>query len=420
MNIAIFTETYLPFINGIVTHVRLLREGLEKLGHSVLIVTADPSARHHWLDGSILRCPALPLKKIYGYGFASPVSASRLRYLYRFKPDIIHIHNEFAVGFFGMQAAMILGLPMVYTIHTMYDDYLHYVAPSGMTYVLDKTITFYLKQITRQACAVIGPSAKVEALCKRHGIHKKIHLIRNCPDLGAFHPENANHARIDALKTKYGISPDLKVLVSTSRIAKEKSLDVILSYFGRCFARDMEYRLIIVGDGPALEELKELAMQLNLADRVLFTGAVPNAEVPDYCHLGHLFVSASLTEMFSIAMLEALAAGLPAIIRRDVVNKGQIEHGRNGFVFDDEGEFEQHIRGFFALPSDRRGALVASTIASVASYGSMDLAEEVVAVYQEAQTTYAKRPYSRITTKVKGLRGTVLRKFRSQRLPGDG
>jgi len=411
MKIAIFTETYLPFINGVVTHVRLLKDGLEKLGNEVLIVTADPTVRHHHMDGHLLRCPAHTFKKIYGYGVASPVSANRLRYLHRFKPDIIHIHNEFGVGFFGMQAATILSIPMVYTIHTMYDDYLHYVAPSGMTYVLNKTITFYLKQITRQACAVIGPSAKVEELCRRHGIEKKIHLIRNCPDLDAFNPKNANLGQVAALKAKYGITPDAKVLVSTSRIAKEKSLDVIITYFGRCFARDPEYRLLIVGSGPDLEDLKELAAQLGLSDRVLFTGAVPNAEVPNYCHMGSLFVSASLTEMFSIAMLEALAAGLPAVIRRDVVNRGQIDHGVNGFIFDDEAEFDQSVRGFFAMSPEKRDALVASTIASVSSYGSMDLAAEVVAVYKEAQETYAKRPYSRIATKMKGLRGTVLRRF---------
>ncbi len=407
MKIAIFTETYLPYINGVVTHVRLLKQGLEALGHEVLIVSADPTVRHHHMEDGQLRCPAHTFKKIYGYGVASPVSANRLRYLNRFKPDIIHIHNEFGVGFFGMQAATILGIPMIYTIHTMYDDYLHYVAPSGMTFVLNKTITFYLKQITRQACAVIGPSAKVQELCQRHGIRKQIHVIRNCPDLVAFNPANASKDKVDALRNTYGIKPGMKVLISTSRIAKEKSLDVILTYFGRRFFRDSEYRLLIVGGGPDLDGLKEQAGQMGLSDRILFTGAVPNADVPHYCHMADLFVSASLTEMFSIAMLEALAAGLPAIIRRDIVNKGQVEHGVNGFIFDDEEGFDHYVRAFFTMQPEQREALRASTITSVSSYGSADLAAEVVAVYREAQDTYAKRPYSRITKRVKGLRGIV-------------
>ena len=414
MKIAIFTETYLPYINGVVTHIRLLKEGLEQLGHAVLIVTADPKVKHHRVDDGILRCPAHTIKRIYGYGIASPVSANRLRYLYRFKPDIVHIHNEFGVGFFGMQAASLLNIPMVYTIHTMYDDYLHYVAPSGMTFVLNKTISIYLKQLTKRSSAIIGPSEKVKEFCQRHGIHQNVHIIRNCPDLHAFRRDRMRLEQVDALREKYGIPPETKLLIAVSRIAPEKSMDLLIDYFHQCLAGDADYQMMIVGGGPALASLIQQVDRLHLTGKIHFPGSVPNAEVPNYCHMADLFVSASLTEIYSISMLEGLASSLPAVIRRDPVNKGQIEHGVNGFIFDDAAGFEQCIRGYFAMPSDEREKLKASTLASISSYGSAELAAEVVHVYRYSQKKFALRMHNKLTSKIKELRLT--KTFRNRKL----
>lgn len=97
-----FTETYLPQINGVVTHIKILKEGLEALGHTVLIVTADSKAHTHYLKDNVLHCPAHNLKRIYNLDLASPVSRTRLKYLREFRPDIIHVHNEFSIGLSGM------------------------------------------------------------------------------------------------------------------------------------------------------------------------------------------------------------------------------------------------------------------------------------------------------------------------------
>lgn len=400
MKIAIFTETYVPFINGVVTHVRLLKEGLEQLGHDVLIVTADPTVRRHQVKDGILRCPAHNIKKIYNYGVASPISTNRLRYLIKFRPDIIHIHNEFGVGFFGLQSSIILGVPLVYTIHTMYDDYMHYIAPNGMTNVLNKTMSFYLKRFTNNASAIIGPSAKVEEFCKRHGVLAKVYVIPNCPDINAFNPEKQDYKEVLDLKCKFRISPDDKVLLTVSRIAQEKSMDVLINYFVKCFKNDKNYKLIVVGDGPALVSLKEQARLLEVDDKVLFSGAVPNSMVPNYCHMADAFVSASLSEMFSISMLEAMAAGLPAIIRYDEINKGQVTHGVNGYIYNNEVEFENVIRNYFAMTTDKINEFKQNTISSVSNYDSKELAKQVCLVYEIAQNVHNKNLSGKIRNRI--------------------
>ncbi|MEE1393750.1 MAG: glycosyltransferase, partial [Negativibacillus sp.] len=151
MRIAIFTETYLPQINGVVTHIKILKEGLEALGHTVLIVTADSKTRKHYIDGDVLHCPAHNLKRIYGLDLASPVSRARLHYLREFNPDIIHVHNEFSIGLSGMNIAKILHVPVVYTLHTMYDDYIYYIAPKALVPLTTKLSHRYFRYFPQHA-----------------------------------------------------------------------------------------------------------------------------------------------------------------------------------------------------------------------------------------------------------------------------
>ena len=115
MKIAIFAEYYFPYISGVVTHIETLRQVLEAHGHEVLIVTLDPKCDKHYVKGGVLYCPAIPLKRIYGYGIANPLNLKRLHVLKEFGPDVLHIHTEFSMGLFGQFAARKLKKPVVYT-----------------------------------------------------------------------------------------------------------------------------------------------------------------------------------------------------------------------------------------------------------------------------------------------------------------
>lgn len=128
MKIALFSETYLPQINGVATHIKTLKEGLETLGHRVLVVTADPKAAGHYVEHGILHCPAAELKDLYGYGMAASYSPERMRFIKEFSPDIAHVHTEFGIGSTGLETARELRIPLIYTLHTMWDEYLHYIA----------------------------------------------------------------------------------------------------------------------------------------------------------------------------------------------------------------------------------------------------------------------------------------------------
>ncbi len=127
MKIALFTETYLYDINGVVSHVKTLREGLLEKGHEVLVVTADKHCKRHYLEenDNVLHCPAIEMKNLYGLGMAAPYSFKRLQLVEEFDPDVIHIHHEFGIGLSGIVAAKLQRKPLVYTLHTMYDQYIY-------------------------------------------------------------------------------------------------------------------------------------------------------------------------------------------------------------------------------------------------------------------------------------------------------
>lgn len=394
MRIALFTETYTPYINGGVVHVRLLKKGLEALGHEVLVVTASPKVTRHVLKDGVLYCPALEMKKVYSYGLASPISLSRLKLIADFNPDIVHIHNEFGVGLFGLNAAKKLGIPSVYTVHTMYDDYTHYVI-KGFSGAVDSFMSSYLKLLARYSTAIIGPSEKVVAFLRRHGVDRRVFVIDNCPDVEALSPANADYDQALEIRKKYGIPADAKVLTLFCRIAPEKSIDVLIDYFAKEFGGDKSYYLLIIGEGTSREDLMLRAKSLGLSDRIVFTGAVLNADIPPYIHAANAFVTASTSEMFSISMLEAQSAGLPAFVRHDPYNDSQIKEGVNGFVYRDSDEFGAQIRAYFAKTPEEIREFSKGVVDSVSGYGVKELAEKVLEVYRYAQRRLKLQQQSR-------------------------
>ena len=127
-----------------------------------MVVTADPNTHRYYVEEGVLHCPAKSFKRFYNYGLASPVSTRRLMYLKEFDPDIIHIHNEFGIGFSGAMIAKILKKPLVYTLHTMYDEYLYYVAPRPMLPFVKRVSHHYAKFLADSASALtIQKSAAV-------------------------------------------------------------------------------------------------------------------------------------------------------------------------------------------------------------------------------------------------------------------
>lgn len=383
MKIVLFTETYLPFINGVVTHVVSLKEGLEKLGHDVLVVTACPSAKQHYIKDNILYCPAKLSKKIYNYGLAAPFSKERLRILKEFKPDVIHIHSEFGIGLSGALMSKQLQVPMVYTLHTMYDDYLYYISKPIFVPVLKKISHRYLRYLANKASALTGPSLKVQEYFDACGANKKVNVIPNPVELDLFNPSNLDKEKTKLIREKYNIQDD-EILVSfCGRLGKEKSVDVLLDYWSKQVKKEDKFKLMILGEGPCLEELKQQAKHLGLENDVIFVGRVEHNDLPNYYGACQLYITASLSDTNSISMKEAMATGLPVIHIFDPLNKGQVVDGVNGYIYKDDKEMYQTLINYKNMPEDEKEKIKKSVIESVKIYGCEAIAQYLLRVYNE-------------------------------------
>ena len=389
MRIAIFIETYLPQINGVVTHIKILKEGLEALGHTVLIVTADSKAHTHYLKDNVLHCPAHNLKRIYNLDLASPVSRTRLKYLREFRPDIIHVHNEFSIGLSGMAIAKILKVPLVYTLHTMYDDYIYYIAPKPLIPLTKKLSHRYFRMFPQNAAVVTGPSKKCQEYTYEIGSDKKVEVIPNPVELDAFAPQTSTPQQRAQIREQYHIPQDATVACFVGRLGREKSVDVLLRFWAQEMKPQDNMRLLIIGDGPEKEPLEQLAQQLGITDTVVFTGKVLHPDLPPYVHTCDIYVTASLSDTNSISMLEGMAGGLPVLQLYDELNADQVTDGVNGYMFRDAAEMGQRLRQIRDMEPEELQKLKTSVIQSVKNSGAQTLANYIQTIYYNI---YQKQP----------------------------
>lgn len=343
MRIAIFSDTYTPDINGVATSTKILKDELIKHGHEVLVVTSELPSESNYeddLNDNILRVPGLEIQALYGYRACNIYSFKGMKEIKSMNIEVIHVQTEFGIGIFGRIVGEALNIPVVYTYHTMWADYSHYVNPINSTAIdglIKKAITRISKFYGDKSAELIVPSIKTKEALKKYGINKNMHIIPTGLELEKFDPKNKNEKLIKQIKEKYGITNQF-VITFLGRIAKEKSIDVIIEAMKEIVKENTNVLCLVVGGGPYLDELKELVKDDHIEKYIVFTGPKSSQEVPSHYHLSNVFVSASITETQGLTYIEAMASGIPAVARYDQNLEDVIVNGVNGFFFKETDE----------------------------------------------------------------------------------
>lgn len=383
MRIALFTETYEPYINGVVTHIRALKNGLEKLGHDVLIVCANPNTRHYFVKDNVLNCPSVSVKKIYEYGIATPISPIRFKYIKKFNPDVIHIHTEFGVGYSGAAASRLLNVPLVYTMHTMYDDYLYYIVPKRLINIAKKTSHMYAKMLANKATCLTGPSKKVQHFFDSCGVKKNVYIIPNPVEVDLFKPDCTSQEKKDKIRKSLNVSENDLLLCFCGRLGREKNVDLLIQYWNEKLS-GTNSKLLIIGDGPCKTDLEELVISFGLSSQIKFVGKIAHEDLPPYYDSCDLYITASLSDTNSISMLEAMASGKPVVHIKDELNKGQVIDGVNGFIYNNACELSAILDKYKSLSVEEKNKLSKTARDSVEKKGSLTLAQNLLKVYKTA------------------------------------
>lgn len=385
MKIALFSDTYAPEINGVAIHVAALKEGLESLGHEVLVVTTNPKNNDTFQEHGVLHCPSIKLKRIYGYGLSMPINMKQYQIIKKFNPDVIHIHTEFGIGLFGILVSKMLKRPVIYTLHTIYDDYVYYVVPKPLIKTGQRIFYKYIRSLYKRATVITGPSPKSHEYLINAGLHRNVEIIPNPVDVDRFSIENISTEDIDNVKKTYNIPDDAFVGCIISRVGKEKSIDVLLNYIEKYSKVNKNFRFLIVGDGPAKADLEQQAKKLGINNVVIFTGKISNNKLLPYYAACDVFLTASLSDTNSISMLEAMSMGLPIIQRNDPINEGQVIENVNGFIFNDENNFIEKLNKVYKMTSEERAELKNKVRNSVIhSNTKNNMAAKIVDVYTHA------------------------------------
>ncbi|MFA5879041.1 MAG: glycosyltransferase [Candidatus Margulisiibacteriota bacterium] len=340
MKIAIFTDCYTPIKNGVVTSVVQLKEGLEKKGHLVLVVTiAVPN--YIETDPHVLRIASIKL----GLGTEQRIGIVQQKkindFLKAHEIELIHTHTEFSLGFSGKAAARKFKLPHIHTTHTMWEDYRHYIL-NGML-LSPKIIKIGLKFFIKTIKAIIAPSIKAKNYWQKLTPHTLIEVIPNGIDLTQFQNQQINESDIEKTKKSFGITKNDKVLIYVGRIGQEKRIQELYDTITPVITKNKHLKMIIVGDGPLLIKLKEKTKKLELTENFLFTGFVNWETVHKLYCAANIFVTASLSEVHPMTIIEALFSKLPIIARKDDSIFDLVNPGVNGYLTESDSDLGKKI-----------------------------------------------------------------------------
>ena len=333
MNIGIFSDTYFPQLNGVATSIRTLATALEERGHHVYIFTpSDPRCGADYDDLRVYRVPSVPVHFVQDYRAGYVFSPFLAKKIVDLDLDIIHTQTEFCLGALGRFISTTQGIPLVHTYHTMYEDYVHYI---GGGHIISKKMARGFSGIyCNAATAVIAPTRKTEQLLKSYGVTKPISIIPTGINTSNFRKDQFKPEEILELRKSLGLQADTPVIVSIGRLAKEKSIDVVIGALPKLIEKLPDLKMVIVGEGNEMENLSSFAESIGVREHILFTGGKPWKEIGKYYQLGNVFCSASVSETQGLTFAEALAAGVPVVAKKDECIENIIDDNVTGMLFE--------------------------------------------------------------------------------------
>lgn len=323
MRIGFFTDTYTPQINGVVTSICLFKQALEQRGHEVFVFAPGPSRDDD--DHDVVRFRSVPFVFQPEMRLAAPVSVEALRILDDLNLDIVHSHDPFSIGLFGLTVARRHRIPYVHTYHTLYPEYVHYVWETRLTKKLAERLS---RDFCQRCTSIIAPSTKVEKYLRDWGVKAPIDIIATGVDISKY--AAIDTARIAALRESAGVQPSERVLLFMGRLGREKNVELLLRALWH--SRLPNVRLLIGGDGPHRAELEEMVDELGLRKRVSFMGYLKGPDSVAAYHVADAFAFASTTETQGLVIGEAMAAGLPVIAVEDQAVEDFVLNGRTGMI----------------------------------------------------------------------------------------
>ncbi len=333
MRIIIAGQTYHPAANGQSVFTVQLAEGLAASGHQVMVIA--PSDKRQ-ADSTLLN--GVQLEKVRSVSFFHmqdtylnmPAGQTVDRLMDGFRPDIVHIQDHYPLSHTVVSAARKRHLPLVGTNHFLPENVLHYLGlPAWVTTRLERAAWFWVLELYNRLQIVTTPTETAAAILRQQPIRVPVYAVSCGVDLARFAPD----ATVDraAMRLRYRLDPGRTVFMFVGRLDQEKRIDVLMRAI-RQLKRD-DLQLAVAGHGRYMDVLLAMAQQMDLGQRVVFTGYVPPEDLPGLLNSVDVFVMPSEAELQSIATLEAMACGKPVLAANARALPELVKDGVNGYLF---------------------------------------------------------------------------------------
>lgn len=292
MNIAFFTDTYLPNKDGVVASISLLKEELERLGHNVYIIAPSPDSKEKECD-DVFYFKSIPFKPYPEYKLAFP-NLTKLNNIFKKKDiDLVHNHSIALTAWAALQMANAFNIPSVSTFHTSIADATHYITKNRLIEKGVKEFAWtYLRFLYSKFDIVTAPTSFAVNKLKTHGIDAIV---------------MPNGIKINAFKGRR--TPDKNSILHVGRVVKEKGFDIVFPYLN--YSNNIH--LYVAGKGPGIKYFKSKAKELNISNRVHFLGFVDDKTLKKLYKTKTALIFTSTFDTQGLVILEALASGMPVI-----------------------------------------------------------------------------------------------------------
>ena len=378
LGVGLFTNCFRPVISGVVNSIDLTRKELLRQGHRPYVF-APRVAGYKGGPAGIFRFPSINFTRMVQFPLPVPFSCRIFRQMPQMGLEVLHTHHPMLLGDLAYVYSRHWKVPLVYTFHTQYDQYSHYVRFHQPTV---KALTRWaVLHFTRRCDLVIAPSPMIADYLLEVGVKAWTVTLQNAIDLSHFQSPPAGLRA--SVRARLGIPLDAVVGVYAGRIGLEKNLDFLIRAFQPVAQSNSKAHLLIVGNGPELPNLMNLSSDLELNHRISFAGRVDYLDMAKYYGCADYFAIASVTEVKPLVVLEAMAAGLPVIAVAACGTADTVTHEKDGLLCPLD---EAALTGVLSrVVEEDRTYWSESARATAAQYSIQPYTHKLVDLYREAR-----------------------------------
>jgi 1,2-diacylglycerol 3-alpha-glucosyltransferase len=328
MRIGMMTDLYKPYMSGVTIYIEINKRYLEQQGHEVFVFTFGNDKDYVDDEINIFRSPGLPISNTgFSFNFYHKREIKKIIQ----SMDVLHVHHPFISGRLALRYGRPLNIPIVFTNHTRYDLYAQSYAPGLPKGVSNTFLETYMPKFCDSVSMAISPSKGMADVLRELKIEAPITIVPNGVETSRFKSASSH-----GLRKMLGFSTDDVLLIYAGRLAPEKNLPFVINTFKGVAQAVENAHMLIIGGGPSETELKELAAQSSIGERIHFIGQVNYDDMPSYLNMCDVFVTASTSEVHPLSVIEAMAAGLPVLGIYSPGISDTVESGGNGYLSNED------------------------------------------------------------------------------------